>query len=470
MNVNFPGEVGMLASTLIRRGFQCYLVGGCIRDSILNKPVHDWDMCTDATPDQIAQILKKHYVPVDPKGMKYGTVAAILGGKEYEITTFRSDASYSDGRHPDGVEFVKNIEADLSRRDFTINAIAFNMHTGDLVDPFNGQEDIKKGIIRAVGNPDQRIKEDSLRILRGIRFAIKYGYDIDYDTCLAFHNNCGMLQNLSKERITDELRKILTCEEPIHQMFMEYSDIITTVLPDIEPCYMFDQNNKYHQHDVYEHLLCVTDACDTDKFEIKLAALLHDIGKPFCYTEDNKGWGHFYGHAGVSKAICENVLVRDFRLTKEEKDKVLLLVQEHDHELPITLKSMRKFVSTFGTDFIDDWIVLKKADISDHIFPEGALDLNQKYNLMYQIYTDFLENESRFTLKDLAVNGRDLIDALNMEPGKEIGALLDQLLEKVLNEEIPNEREDLLQEAFSLTRLNKEQNQDNPDEEYEQDF
>lgn len=467
MNVNFPNEVGMLASTLIRRGFQCYLVGGCIRDSILNKPVHDWDMCTDATPEQIAQILKKHYVPVDLKGMKYGTVAAVLDGKEYEITAFRSDASYSDGRHPDGVEFVKDIQLDLSRRDFTINAIAYNMQTGDLVDPFNGQEDIKKGIIRAVGNPDQRIREDSLRILRGMRFAIKYGYDIDFDTCAAFHKNCNLLQNLSKERVTDELRKILTCGENVLPTFMEFSDVILTIFPDMERCYMFDQNNKYHQHDVYEHLLSVTDACDTDKFEIKIAALLHDIGKPLCYTEDNLGWGHFYGHAGVSKTICENLLNRDLCLTKAEKERVLLLVQEHDHELPITTKSMRKFVSTFGTDFIDDWVVLKKADISDHVFPKCALDLNKKYELMYQTYMDFLESEKRFTLKDLNVNGTDLINKLNMEPGKGIGQVLNQLLEDVLNEDVPNEREALLQRAFSLTRPSNEEDLD-PD--YEQDF
>ena len=453
-----PDNVKLIHNVLCRRNYECHLVGGCVRDALLGEVPHDYDLCTNANPDVVQDLLKKTGIRSSSVGIQYGTVVALLNQDQYEITTYRTESEYSDGRHPDKVEFSKNINADLARRDFTINAIAFDLDNNTIVDPYNGKEDLQNKVIRMVGNPNERIKEDPLRILRGLRFAIRYGFSIEDKTKEAFLNNKHLLSFVSKERVTKEFKKIFSYNKPIAPVFLEYASIIFEIIPEMQPCYKFEQNNKYHQHDVYEHLLHVVDGCDTDKFEIKLAALLHDIGKPASYVTDEQGNGHFYGHANVSYEMSKEILSKDFRVTVQEREELLLLIREHDHEMPITTKSMRKFVSEYGEDFINDWLILKKGDVSDHLNPDLGRSLSDKYSLMLETYQNFIENESRFSLKDLNVNGIDMI-SLGLK-GSAIGKTLNHLLDNVINEVISNNHDDLLKEAIKFNQLENEKNDD----------
>ena len=439
-----PTECLWLGAILRKYGFQSYLVGGCIRDLILGDTPHDWDMCTNATPKEMMSLFTREGLIINPKGIEYGTVTPVIKGVEYEITTFRKEAGYSDNRHPDAVSYSKTIDEDLSRRDFTINAMAINMNDKTFVDLFHGNDDISNGVIRMVGDPYKRIAEDPLRILRALRFAIRFGYSIENDTKKAILNNKHLLATVSKERITQELQKMLTCGKSICSIFMEYADVIFEIIPELKPCYKFNQNNRYHKHDVYEHILNVVDLCESDSFEIKLAALLHDIGKPVAYTQDADGSGHFYGHADISFELCQKILIYDLRLTVHQREHVLQLVKEHDHTMPITRKSIRRFVSEFGCCFVDNWLILKKADIGDHIFPPSSrINLVEKYNLMLKEYKEFLAEESRTTIKDLEVNGKDIM-SLGVSQGKEIGIILNHLLDIVLDGKIENKKDLLI--------------------------
>lgn len=455
MKINYPNNCRILSELLLKEGYDCYLVGGCVRDSLLGKIPHDWDMCTNATPDAMIEILNRNNIVVNPKGIKYGTVTAMFGNEEYEVTTYRKDADYTDKRHPSKVEFADNIYDDLSRRDFAINAMAYNLKEDNIIDPFSGQLDLQNKIISMVGSPIERINEDSLRIIRGLRFSIQLGFEIDEITKEAFHNKKNLLSYVSKERITDEFKKMFTCGNKISDVFDEYADIVFEMIPELESCYKFNQNNKYHQHDVYEHLLAVTDLCESNKFEIKLAALFHDIGKPACYIEDESGQGHFYGHPEVSYNMCKDLFKERFRLTNAESSLVLNLIREHDREMPVTKKSMRRFVSEYDKDFIENWLVLKKADVYDHLFPEGSKDLKSKYNLMLETYREYISEESRFTLKDMAINGNDLIKSFDLKPSKEIGNILNILFNEIIDEKIFNERNILLERAFSIISQNE---------------
>lgn len=449
-----PNNVKKLHSVLHQSGFECHLVGGCVRDALLGEVPHDYDLCTNASPEDILNTLKKNNINATTVGIDYGTIVAHIGDNEYEITTYRCESGYSDKRHPDKVEYSNNINEDLKRRDFTINAIAYNLDTEEIVDPYQGVLDLEQGILRMVGNPADRINEDPLRMLRGIRFAIRFGFQIENNTKEAILENKELINLISKERITQEFQKMFSYGKPVASIFMEYAPVIFEIVPELGKCYEFSQNNKYHKHDVYEHILNVVDNCKTTKFDIKMAALLHDIGKPDAYSVDENHQGHFYGHADISQSISKKVLATDFRITNEQRDNILLLVKEHDHDMPITTKGIRKLVSEFGTDFINDWLVLKKGDISDHLIPDPDKSLIKKYEKMTDVYNDFLQNESRFQLKDLAVNGRDLAE-LSLQ-GPEIGKTLRLLLNAVIEEEISNSYHELMAKAEEINEINKE--------------
>ncbi len=453
---NLPKEVLLLSDLFQKNHYDLYLVGGCVRDHLLNPndAPHDWDMCTNARPDEMLEMFRKEGYAINPAGIKFGTVSVLLNGTEYEITTFRKDGSYADGRHPDAVDFCTSIEEDLSRRDFTINAMAYNLFTGELIDPFHGEADLKNHLIRTVNNPDDRFEEDSLRIVRALRFSIRYQFQIEEQTKRSMQNQVRLLelrQNVSKERITAELKKILTCGMPIFDAFVELHEVVFKMIPELRPCYKFWQNNKYHMHDVYEHILSVVDACDTNDFVIKLAALYHDIGKPDAYSVDDEGHGHFYGHPEVSYEIFLRSAKENLRLTKDEYERCALLVRKHDMELSASERCAHRLIVNYGIDFVRDFLVLKRADISDHIFPE-----QKKPNWFYvddfeRAVESVLEKESVFGLKDLDVNGKDLMKELNMKPGKEIGALLQALLDAVLEEKVSNDKESLLKFAKTLS-------------------
>ena len=445
-----PEDAVKLIKMLNDSGYEAYLVGGCVRDMLMGIKPHDWDICTSAKPEETKEVMKNNRVYTFDSGIKHGTITAVLNKENYEITTYRIETDYTDGRRPDDVIFVSNIHLDLRRRDYTINAMAYNPLTNELIDDFCGYCDLNNGVIKAVGNPAERFDEDSLRILRGLRFAIKYQFRIDDETSLCMHRQRGLLVNISKERITDELRKILTCGKPVRYYLIEYRDIIGTIIPDIIKCFNFDQNNKYHKHDVYEHMLNVVDNCKSDKFEIKLAALLHDIGKPQAYIEDLAGCGHFYGHPAISHEMSEVILRDNLRVSNESLYRILELVMYHDMEVACTRNSVKRALNKHGVDFMYDWFILKQADMDDHIYLEKNIHYMLNIDGIQEIMQGLLLEEACFSLKDLAIGGDDIMKHLSIKPGKHIGFILNTLLEEVIDEEIVNDAGILLNRASEI--------------------
>lgn len=443
--IKIPENVLKIFNVFNTEGYELYLVGGCVRDMLMDKEPKDWDMCTNATPDEMLALCKEKHYTVNPKGVEYGTVTIVFGKEEYEITTYRADTDYTDGRRPDSVEFVSDIYTDLRRRDFTINALAMNPITNILIDVSTGVEDIQNKVIRTVGNPRDRFDEDALRILRALRFAITLEFDIDYNTLQVLKDEkyISKLSAVSDERITSEFRKIFKANKPVSHWFIELHDLIFTIIPDLHPCYKFNQNNRYHKHDIYEHILAVVDAADTDKFEIKMAALFHDIGKPLAYSLDEEGHGHFYGHPKYSAELfAENKV---FKFTHKEFECIRLLVEKHDIEIVPTKKYVRKLISNYGYDFVEDFIVLKRADISDHLFPADKEKPMWYYiDEFEQKYKEVREQENEPSLKNLAINGRDVMSELGIKEGKEIGKTLQTALDAVIEERVPNDKAALL--------------------------
>ncbi len=430
-----PSDAIKLIDILNKNGYEAYLVGGCVRDMLMGAVPHDWDMCTNATPEEIKNTMRISNVHTFDSGIKHGTITAVINKENYEITTYRSEAGYSDGRHPDKVDFVTDIHEDLKRRDLTINALAYNPVSDELIDDYFGQCDLNTRTIKCVGNAHDRFMEDSLRILRALRFAIKYQWRIDDDTAKAMHELKDELNKISKERITQELEKMLTCGKPIRQYFMEFFDIIGVIIPEIKPCIGFDQNNKYHSHNVYEHILYVVDYCDTNDFTIKLAALLHDIGKPSTYVTDNEGHGHFYGHPKVSKDITEEVLRNDLRCSSEQMDSVLTLVEFHDMDIAPTKASTKRALNKLGEAEMRKWFILKKADYDDHVALGKMVTFSDNLEKIKVLFEDIIQCQECFKITDLAINGDYLIRELGLKPGKKIGYILNGLLDKVINDE-----------------------------------
>ena len=326
MNIIIPKDVEKIIEHLNSAGYEAYVVGGCVRDSIMEKTPHDWDICTSATPE----VVKSLFSHTTDYGMKHGTITVFADKEGYEITTFRAETDYSDHRHPDTVEFVADLKSDLSRRDFTINALAYNNKL-QLIDMFNGLDDIRNQTIRCVGNADERFKEDAVRILRALRFAATVGFDIEDKASEAIHYNVHLLKYIAEERKRDELMKLLGGNYTT-KILLEYSDVIAEVIPEIQLCVGFNQNNRYHCYDVYEHMVHAVENGITpiEKF----ALLIHDIGKPHCYTE-NKNGGHFYGHPAISEEIAKDV-VTHLKFDNDSKKAVLELVKYHDIEIPVT--------------------------------------------------------------------------------------------------------------------------------------
>lgn len=438
-----------ICKKLIDAGFKAYFVGGCVRDYFMDTIPHDIDITTDATPDKIQELFPNHV----NTGIKHGTVSVRLGNNElFEVTTFRVDGKYDDGRHPDNVIFVCNVEDDLARRDFTINAIAYNPITKELVDPFNGKNDIKNKMIRAVGNAKDRFMEDPLRILRAMRFAIRFGFIIEPNTAVAMHDTevlARLGECISKERITEELRKMLTCNKPVHNIFMEFSDVLNTLFPDMIPMHT-PHNSPWHKHDIFEHSICVIDACNTERFDIKLAAMFHDIGKPACRTidENDPTINHFKGHPSKSVDICKIVFNRDLRLSNKEKETILSLISIHDIVINPSDKNIRKMIINYGEDVVRAWIILKGADLSDHISPADKIDkfdnALERFNNFKQNIDSVINNMNAFTIKDLAINGSDIMNIFGIPAGPIIGDILNVLFDAVTNEIVSNNKQNLL--------------------------
>lgn len=438
MNIIIPKDVEKIIEHLNSAGYEAYVVGGCVRDSIMEKAPHDWDVCTSATPE----VVKSLFSHTTDYGMKHGTITVFADKEGYEITTFRAETDYSDHRHPDTVEFVTDLNSDLSRRDFTINALAYN-NESQLIDVFNGLDDIRNQIIRCVGNADERFKEDALRILRALRFAATLGFDIEDKTSEAIHYNVHLLKYIAEERKRDELMKLLGGNYTT-KILLEYSDVIAEVIPEIQLCVGFNQNNRYHCYDVYEHMVHAVENGITpiEKF----ALLIHDIGKPHCYTEDKKG-GHFYGHPAISEEIAKNV-VSHLKFDNDSKKTILELVKYHDIEIPITKKSVLKLLNRLGEERALQLMDVKLADILAHA--PGTQDaLIEKWKIFNRLLGEVLVEEDCFSRKNLAVNGND-IKALGVAEGPEIGQIIQTLMDEITSEQIANEKEVLLNRANEL--------------------
>ena len=447
--ITVPEDVLWLTQKLKERGHTAFCVGGCVRDSLMGVKPHDWDLTTSAIPEQIIEVLERNNIAYHTVGIEFGTVVAIIHGEEYEITTYRLETDYKDGRHPSDIVWAKTIEEDLARRDFTMNAIAYDCDSDKIIDPHMGVSDIKGKILKTVGSSIDRFNEDALRILRALRFSIKYNMTISSSTVFAIHNSYQGLGLVSKERITEEFRKILTCGKPVSNIFIQFYDVICYIIPELKQCYKFNQNNKYHIHDVYEHTLCVVDNCKTIKFEIKMAALLHDIGKPNCYSEDENGFGHFYGHPEVSKVIANSVLSNDFKVTRDEKELILKLVENHDIPLVETHKSVRRAMNKLGVDFLNDFFVLKQADMDDHIYSDNKyITTTDNFKSIMQ---ELIDEDACFSMKDLAINGNDIMQLLDIKSGKKVGEILNTLLDEVIEEKLENKYELLSKRVFELS-------------------
>ena len=445
-NISIPFGAKTIIDKLISDGHQAYVVGGCVRDSLMGIKPKDWDICTSAPPSIIKKCLNG-YRTIDT-GIKHGTVTVICDDGQYEITTFRIDGNYLDNRRPSIVKFIDDIDMDLSRRDFTINAMAYNEYDG-LIDPFNGAEHIYDKRISCVGNPNDRFQEDGLRILRALRFSSVYGFDIDYYTALAIHKNVRLLDRISAERICTELCKILSGKNVL-KILLDYTDVITAIIPELRRSIGFNQNNTYHKYDVYEHTAHAVSNYTGNDTCVNVALLLHDTGKPGCYSEDENG-GHFYRHGLISAKIAEGVVKR-LKFDKQSQKDIIELVMFHDSVMEPSIKTARKWLSRVGEQQLRRLLDIRLADIlaqSGYRLDERIVRRNK---MMEFVNTAIKENQC-FSLKDLAINGHDVI-SLGLNEGEDIGEALNYALNAVIDGSVKNEKGkliELIKSRFDIT-------------------
>ncbi len=420
-------------------GFEAFLIGGSVRDYIMGLPIGDIDITTNATPQQVKKVFKDFRVI--ETGIKHGTVTVLIDNEPLEITTYRSEGTYSDNRHPDEVIFSEKLSDDVVRRDFTMNAIAFDFSEG-FCDIVGGMDDIKNHTIRCIGNAETRFREDALRILRALRFSSILGFTIEENTKNAIHKCKDLLKNISAERIREEFTKLI-CGKNVYNVLQEFSDVITVFIPEIKPCIGFEQKNRHHCYDVYTHILKAVEKSRPNAV-IRLSLFFHDIGKPIVAHFDEKGEQHYYGHPKKSAELTESIMTR-LRFDNETKNKVVTLVALHDSPIMVNnniypdKKRLKKIMSKIGKDMIFDLIHIKYCDNSAQN-PEYFRGENF-YKATYSIIDEIINQQECFSIKDLKINGNDLI-SMGFK-GKEIGKLLEKVLECVINEKIKNDYEEI---------------------------
>ncbi len=431
----FPFEVSALIGKLEQNGYTAYVVGGAVRDHVMGKTPHDYDICTSALPEEMKAVFADK--TVIETGLRHGTLTVVGTEEQYEITTYRIDGEYDDNRHPRVVQFVDRIEDDLARRDFTVNAMAYNKRTG-LVDPFGGCEDVKKRIIRCVGDPEKRLTEDALRILRGVRFAVKCGFTIEKNTEKAMFLHKDLLKNVSAERQNAEFSRLLpTIALP---ELLRYKDIFAVFMPEIIPMFGFDQKNFHHAYDVFEHSMRAVASAPKDLI-IRLALFFHDIGKPSVFTVDENGVGHFYDHARAGAEMTETIL-RRLKYDNNTVREVTELVEAHGlvpHESP---RFARRLLAKYGEKQTARLIEIARADAMAQAYYEGKEAHFRKLDNLSETIKAVLASRDCLTVKSLAINGNDLKN-LGVEEGKEIGTLLNSLLDAVLEDPEQNTKEAL---------------------------
>ena len=433
--MKLPSHVSYCIETLEGAGFAAYAVGGCVRDWTLGLPPHDFDLCTAALPEDIQRLFAGYGLVT--AGVKHGTVGVIFDRDVVEITTFRKEGDYADGRHPDWVAFVEDVEEDLARRDFTVNAMAWSPTRG-LADPFGGQADLQRKILRTVRRPEDRFREDPLRILRGARFAAKYQLTPEPETLDAMITLVPLMEGLARERMFSELCKLL-----LHARWedlLRYAPLITQVIPELAAAVGFDQHSPYHQFDLYTHIAHVTAAVPRE-LPVRWAALLHDVGKPATFTMDEAGRGHFYGHAQEGSAMADAIL-RRLKAPNQLRLQVTRLIELHMNRPEPHRKTVRRWISQMGRETFLQLLALQQADMGGKgTEPEAA-----PFDALRELAQELSREEACLSLRDLAIDGGDLL-ALGVPEGKGIGQCLRSLLEQVMEEQLPNDRDRLLEAA-----------------------
>ncbi len=434
IKIQIPEYAKTAMKELNRNGFEAFVVGGCVRDSIMGKIANDWDMTTSAEPSETLDVFKNFRTI--PTGIKHGTVTVLIDKQPLEITTYRIDGEYTDNRRPDSVKFTRDIENDLSRRDFTVNAMAYNENDG-IVDLFGGVNDIENKMIRCVGDPDVRFNEDALRIMRAIRFSATLGFEIEEKTAESIRKNKHLLKNIAAERIRIELEKLLLGKDA-EKILLKFSDVIFEIIPELKETYGLEQNCPYHIYNVWEHIVKSVAVSEENKY-IRLAMLLHDIGKPQMKTTDENGQDHFKGHAKVSSDIAFEILKR-LRYDNKTISTVTKLIFHHDDRLYNAPQNIKKHASKHGFEFLYMLDKVSRADILAQT-PE----LKERLSLCDKYIDELKRLEKENTclkISDLSIDGNDLI-SLGYK-GKEIGETLEKILDKILKGELKNSKEKIL--------------------------
>ncbi len=430
-----PEKPSFIIERLYESGYEAYAVGGCIRNMLLGMKPKDYDFTTNASPEEIKAVFSD--LKVVDTGIRFGTVTVVIDKEPFEITTYRIDGEYSDNRRPENVSFTSELSEDLRRRDFTVNALAYN-HREGLIDLFGGSDDLDKRVIKAIGDPDKRFNEDGLRILRALRFASQYNMTIDKATSESIHRNRLLLKGIAAERIAEEFNKLICgdCES----ILREYNDVISVFIPEITACVGFEQHTKYHNRDVFEHILATVSAIRPEKY-LRLAMLFHDIGKPLYFTFEN-GVGHFKGHAKGSTEIAERYL-RNYRYDRDTAEKILTLVRYHDIVLENRDNLIKRYLNRFGVDMFFDIVDVHIADDSGKA-PEYMKRI-KGYKEIKERAKKIISEQECFSLKNLVINGNDL-KKLGYK-GEEIGKELKRLLDMVIEDNSLNKKEILISKA-----------------------
>lgn len=444
MTMDMPKNVDTAINLLQSAGFEAYAVGGCVRDSLLGKTPNDWDITTSAKPEDMKSVFADFHC-IDT-GIKHGTVTVVIDGEPLEITTFRLDGEYEDNRHPKSVTFTSDLGADLGRRDFTVNAMAYSKMTGT-VDLFGGQNDLKNKIIRCVGDPDRRFNEDALRILRALRFASALDFEIEEKTAQSLLKNRALLGNISEERIAKELLK-LVCGKGAKRILTDFAPVLFEILPELQPMYKNSHDNPHHCYDIYEHTLIAVESIDPEP-TLRFAMLLHDCGKPAVKKFDENGVAHFYGHQRISAEISAQILAR-LKVSNKFRDEILFLVSNHDRwELYENTEKMPRYLSKFGLDGVLKLLKVMCADVLAQS-PEYRYRLDQIADAE-EIAKNLAVQKPCLSLRELQINGRTLMD-IGIPQGRKLGAVLAQLLDEVIDGVTKNTQEALTTRAREIYR------------------
>lgn len=439
--IKLLNEVTELLNVFKKNSFKIYIVGGAIRDLLSNKLVDNWDFATDATPEQIQKLFPDSFY-----NNIYGTVTVqkpIL----FEITPFRKESEYTDLRHPEKIEWAKTIDEDLSRRDFTINSIAYDGK--NIVDPYNGQQHLKQKLIVAVGDPDKRFNEDALRLLRAVRFTSQLGFLIEDNTRNSIQKNASLITKISWERIRDEFLKILESDHPAEGIFfLKNTGLLTYILPEVDICFTIPQKSpkRHHVYDVGTHLIMALKHCPSKDPITRFATLIHDVGKAKTFRRDEKTQLiTFYNHEVVGKKLTEKIADR-FRLSNKDKDKLVRLVEFHQFTVSEiqTDKAVRRFIKNVGKKYLNDIIDLRFGDR----IGSGAKPTSWRFDLFRKRLEEV--QKQPFQIKDLKINGNDVMKILKLKPGPKVGQVLKKLFDQVVEEKLKNERKSLLQKIKEL--------------------